>query len=200
MLGIRMGWGAAAALGVAALVQAGAACADGPARLTSYGPTARPSGAAWLCSAFQGACHHASLAIAPAQDAQALSLARSVSALVNHTIVPRDQRFDGPQADAWTLPVANQGDCKRFAVMKKQMLAKAGLPPSSLLLAVVLRPDNDLHAVLVLRSASGDYVLDNLTDSVRAWTDTGYTFLKMQDPAHGERWNLILLGPRARRA
>ena len=63
-----------------------------------------------------------------------------------------------------------------------------------------MRPSSDLHAVLVLRSASGDYVLDNLTDAVRPWAETGYTFLKMQDPAHGERWNLILLGPRARRA
>ena len=83
---------------------------------------------------------------------------------------------------------------------KKQELIRSGIPAARLLAAVVLGQTEELHAVLVLRTATGDYVLDSMTDSVLPWSETGYTFLKMQSPRDGHRWDVILLGPRARRS
>ena len=38
------------------------------------------------------------------------------------------------------------------------------------------------------RSDRGDLVLDNLTDKIRAWRETRYVFLQMQDPDRPTGW------------
>ena len=42
-----------------------------------------------------------------------------------------------------------------------------------------------------LRTDRGDFVLDNLTDAVRPWDQTGYRFLKRQASNHTGRWVTI---------
>ena len=54
------------------------------------------------------------------------------------------------------------------------------------------------HAVLLARLDSGDFVLDNLSGSVKAWHRTGYTFLARQNFDNKRTWKVILAGPRAR--
>jgi predicted transglutaminase-like cysteine proteinase len=56
-----------------------------------------------------------------------------------------------------------------------------------LLIAAVLDKKDKVHAVLVLRTEMGDYVLDNLTSRVLPWNTTGYAFLRMQDPNQPSR-------------
>jgi predicted transglutaminase-like cysteine proteinase len=51
--------------------------------------------------------------------------------------------------------------------------------------------------VLVLRTTTGDYVLDNLSSRIKTWQASRYTFLRMQNPANRSKWDVILLGPRA---
>ena len=51
---------------------------------------------------------------------------------------------------------------------------------SDLLITVVRKPDGEGHAVLTVRTDKGDYVLDNLTDTVKPWEETGYRYLKRQ--------------------
>jgi predicted transglutaminase-like cysteine proteinase len=39
-----------------------------------------------------------------------------------------------------------------------------------------------------VRTDKGDYILDNLTDKVRSWDQTGYRFLKRQAIDNTGRW------------
>ena len=73
-------------------------------------------------------------------------------------------------------------------------LIEAGLDPQSLLISTVLDRNRNAHAVLVMRTVQGDYILDNLRDEVKHWRQTGYTFLRMQDPADPRKWTAVIDG------
>jgi predicted transglutaminase-like cysteine proteinase len=168
-------------------------------RLTAYAAARPPVGALGACRAFVGACYHPKLPALQLDDASLLPRASAVNAEVNRRILPTsDQALYGRQ-NVWALPQNDQGDCKHLALMKKLLLVRDGVPASNLLLAVVIGSTDELHAVLILRTNEADYVLDNLDTRILPWTATGYTFLKMQNPADGSHWDVILKGPRARR-
>ena len=80
---------------------------------------------------------------------------------------------------------------------KRRDLMRQGLSLSNLLITVVRKPDGEGHAVLTVRTDKGDFILDNLTDSVRQWDDTGYRFLKRQATNHTGRWVTIREGQSA---
>jgi predicted transglutaminase-like cysteine proteinase len=61
-------------------------------------------------------------------------------------------------------------------------------------MATVLDKRVSSHAVLVLRTGQGDYVLDNATNQILPWTKTGYTFLKLQDPKRKSTWRAVMEG------
>ena len=63
-----------------------------------------------------------------------------------------------------------------------------GVPPANLLLTVLKKSDGEGHAVLTVRTDGGDYILDNLTDDILPWDETGYLFLKRQATHHTGRW------------
>ena len=94
----------------------------------------------------------------------------------------------------WALPTRQGGDCEDFALLKKRELLRAGVPPDRLMIATVLDRKRRAHAVLVLRTDDGDYVLDNLTNRIKTWDRTGYSFLRMQDPRTKSGWKLVLRG------
>lgn len=48
--------------------------------------------------------------------------------------------------------------------------------------------------MLVLRTEEGDFVLDNLNNRVKGWQETGYSFLRMQNPDAPHRWNAVFKG------
>lgn len=85
----------------------------------------------------------------------------------------------------WTLPESGSGDCEDYALEKRRLLIKAGIPPGALRLAGVTIPNGDLHAVLVVRTDKGDRVLDNLRAKILPWEETGYRFLKLENT---QRW------------
>jgi predicted transglutaminase-like cysteine proteinase len=76
-------------------------------------------------------------------------------------------------------------------------LIEAGFPSNRLALSVVIGPQDQNHVVLIARTNGGDYVLDNLTSTVRLWRTTGYTFLATQDFQSRTGWRVTLAGPRA---
>jgi predicted transglutaminase-like cysteine proteinase len=168
---------------------------SGP-RLSIYGPSKVPPGAERLCVEARLACGGGSSGsvLGPADE---MALAQRINAAVNARMSPvRDPSGIGA---SWTPPQGDVGDCKHYAVRKKLELVRAGIDARRLLLAVVAGGGADLHAVLVYRTAEADLVLDDLTDRLLGWRESGYTFLKMQSPAAPSRWDLVLEGPRARR-
>ena len=87
----------------------------------------------------------------------------------------------------WSYP-DGAGDCEDFVLLKRRMLMEKGFAAGDLLITVVRKPDGEGHAVLTLRTAQGDYILDNLNNEVKLWTETPYRYLKRQASFHAGRW------------
>ena len=118
----------------------------------------------------------------------------SVNTSVNNAVKPvSDIDLYGVE-EFWTLPVNGAGDCEEYVLEKQRELRNAGLAVSNLLITVLRRSNGEGHAVLTVRTDKGDYVLDNLGNQVVPWYRTGYSFLRMQNPAAPQKWDAIAAG------
>jgi predicted transglutaminase-like cysteine proteinase len=99
---------------------------------------------------------------------------KSVNTRVNNAITPRNDQG----ADVWNAN-ATVGDCEDYVLAKRRALIKAGLPASSLRIAYVKTKRGEGHAILVVKTSKGDYVLDNLNRSVRPLSQSGYRIVSM---------------------
>ncbi len=102
-----------------------------------------------------------------------------INRAVNRAVVPATDQELYHVPERWSYPVA-KGDCEDYVILKRKMLIKRGWPEQALLITVVKDPNGDGHAVLTVRTNRGDYVLDNLSDGVMTWRETGYQFVKRQ--------------------
>lgn len=148
-----------------------------------------PAGASTICDAYDWACASGAMTSA---GADVLQVAAKVNMAANAAIRPISDQRQFSVAERWSLPTKRGGDCEDYALLKKQQLIAAGVAPNRLLIAVVLDRKRQPHAVLVLRSDMGDFVLDNLTKRVLPWQKTGYAFLRMQDPRDPSRWVAVM--------
>lgn len=145
-----------------------------------------PDGAKAICRTYSWAC--ATSASQSSASGEELQFVTAVNTQVNRSVrAVEDDRQYGV-AEYWALPTQVGGDCEDFALLKKRELMSLGVDPRRLLIATALDRQRNPHAVLVFRSAKGDLILDNLTNQIRSWHDTGYMFLRMQDPDHPTRW------------
>ena len=55
-------------------------------------------------------------------------------------------------------------------------------------MTVVKDEHNEGHAILTVKTDSGDFVLDNLNDEVKLWNRTGYHFVKRQSQTDQNVW------------
>src|SRR4051794_40936473 len=62
-------------------------------------------------------------------------------------------------------------------------------------MTVVLDEVRAGHAVLMVRTDRGDFILDNQSRAVLAWSDTGYEFIK-REGADGRSWVALSQGKR----
>lgn len=116
-------------------------------------------------------------------------LLRTVTKRVNAAIEPVSNLDHwGTLADHWDYPVDGKGDCKIYALEKRRQLIAAGVPRQALLMTIVRDHDNMGHAILTVRTDKGDFILDNLTDAVRPWAETGYRFVKRQSQEDPNIW------------
>jgi predicted transglutaminase-like cysteine proteinase len=113
-----------------------------------------------------------------------MSELRQINSHVNHTIVEVSDMDQYGREDVWTLPTSGRGDCEDFALLKRKLLLQRGWPASALLIGVGTTSSGEPHAVLVVATANGEYVLDNLTSSILPPSQTGHTFLSRQS-GHG---------------
>ncbi len=82
--------------------------------------------------------------------------------------------------DTWGFPDDGRGDCEDFQLLKRRILSDSGLPRRAMRMTVVIDELGEGHAVLVIRTNQGDYVLDNKTSSVLPWHRTGYVYVKRE--------------------
>lgn len=151
-----------------------------------------PAGFGQLCGRHAWLC--ASTGSGRPAHPDALKLADSINRKINHQVRQISDRRQYGREDVWALPTARGGDCEDFAMLKKLRLIEAGLRAETLLVATVLDRNRAPHAVLVLRTTGGDYILDNLRDRIVPWQQTGYSFLLMQDPRSPARWTAVFAG------
>ena len=82
--------------------------------------------------------------------------------------------------DRWDLAEDGVGDCEDFQLLKRHLLAAAGLPRRAMRMTVVIDEKGEGHAVLTLITDRGDLVLDNKTSAILPWHRTGYVFVKRE--------------------
>ncbi len=82
--------------------------------------------------------------------------------------------------DRWDFAEDGYGDCEDYQLVKRKLLVEAGFPRRALRMTVVIDELGEGHAVLMVRTDRGDYILDNKTDAVLPWHKTGYTYIKRE--------------------
>ena len=120
------------------------------------------------------------------------TLVTAINIDVNKTIKPASDIDNYGLDEVWTYPDNGKGDCEDYALLKRRLLNEQGVSLANLLLTVVRKPDGEGHAVLTLRSDKGDFILDNLSDKVKPWRETGYKYLKRQASTNTGRWVSLL--------
>lgn len=119
---------------------------------------------------------------------------------VNSAISPDTDEHIYGEDERWALPLTDasdgdrrRGDCEDFALEKRQRLLSLGFPAGALALAVAMAPGVGRHAVLVVRTERGDFVLDNLRETPMAIEQTHYAWLSFQSGADPLAWSLANL-------
>ncbi|TIV93789.1 MAG: transglutaminase, partial [Mesorhizobium sp.] len=151
--------------------------------------TSQPIGHYDFCKAHPGECNIRPANLAPAKLTDGLwRRLTSVTARVNSAVKPLSDLDNYGKDEVWTYPDNGFGDCEDYVLEKRRQLYRMGVSLADLLITVVRKPDGEGHSVLTVRTDRGDYVLDNLTDKVKAWDETGYRYLKRQAIDNTGRW------------
>ena len=93
--------------------------------------------------------------------------------------------------DRWSYPDDGYGDCEDYALLKRRLLIEAGFPAGALMLTIVWTQQNNGHAVLLVRTDAGSFVLDSEHSDIRHWTQTGYRFVKRPRAGNPNEWVYI---------
>jgi len=113
---------------------------------------------------------------------------RQFNEWANHGIEPVSDMDHWGLVESWDIPVDGKGDCEDYALLKRKALMRFGLPQSALLITVVYNRRQEGHAVLTAVTDHGDLILDNQTDLILGWQQTGYRFIERQSSYSPNRW------------
>jgi predicted transglutaminase-like cysteine proteinase len=158
----------------------------------NFGAAPDPGGFLAFCLRMPGECAQTSDSGVVAMTPQAWASIQRVNRELNRAIRPQTDLAHYDREEYWTIPADGLGDCEDYALAKRQKLIAAGLPAGALRVAIVMTRRGTLHAVLTVTTSDGDYMLDNLSDAVIAWTDSPYRWIERQDSAEPWRWVALL--------
>lgn len=114
---------------------------------------------------------------------------KEVNQAANRAIIP--ERNDlGLAGETWLIyPNAATATTTPSA---NDTLLERGWPARTLLLSEVEIPSGEHHLVLVVRTKSGDLVLDNLTPQLNPWLRAPYRWLRTQLPGYPRYWTTVV--------
>ena len=115
----------------------------------------------------------------------------AVNNWANHHIKPTSDKAHWGRPNKWYFAEDGRGDCKDYVLVKQKMLAELNFPREALLIAIVWTQESQGHAVLIVRTDKGDYVLDNLSRKIKPWYRTGYDFVMRQAQSNPNLWVYI---------
>ncbi len=114
---------------------------------------------------------------------------REVNQVVNRGIIPENNEL-GLAGEKWLINPAS-GDCNDYAVSKRHELLARGWPARALLLAEVVVSSGEHHLVVVVRTRTGDLVLDNLNPQIKPWARVPYRWVRVQLPSSQKLWATV---------
>ena len=118
-----------------------------------------------------------------------------INHIVNSTVEPVTDKELYGEVERWSYP-KRYGDCEDYVLLKRKLLAQRGWPMSALLITVVRDEIGDGHAVLTVRTAQGDFLLDNKRKDVLVWHKVPYQYVKRQSYLNPAMWvSLETAGP-----
>ncbi|MDX2266095.1 MAG: transglutaminase-like cysteine peptidase [Hyphomicrobiales bacterium] len=152
----------------------------GDAFMATFGEAAPPLGYVNFCRLNHDECARAGdftgrVVLTPTRRAEIAGVNDRVNAMIRPAT---DLELYGA-VEHWTLPIS-RGDCEDYVLLKRHLLIEKGWPSSALLITVVRDEQGDGHAVLTVRTRSGDFILDNKQPRILPWRDTGYEYIKRQ--------------------
>jgi predicted transglutaminase-like cysteine proteinase len=163
-----------------------------------YGSSLPPFGFVKFCERTPSECRQGPLEEARFETRGArLQQLDEINRSVNQAVEPATDLEVYGQTEFWTLP-GNKGDCEDYALLKRHLLMQRGWPASSLLMTVVRDEKGEGHAILTVRTAQGDFVLDNKTDDIKSWHKTPYAFVMRQSYIDPKVW--VSLDPKDARS
>ncbi len=92
------------------------------------------------------------------------------------------------RTEYWTYPNERGGDCEDLALLKRKLLIARGWPADAVLLATAQEWNGEGHALLVVVTDKGDFVLDNKNPAIVSWRDAPYTWKARQSRARPYVW------------
>ena len=142
--------------------------------------TVTPLSMQYFCAAHRNECRGGG-ASNVTMTPNLLAVLKQINVRVNGAIRPRHDT-----ADVWSLNPTS-GDCEDYVLSKRSALVRQGIPAGSLRIAYTHTRRGEPHAVLVVKTSQGDYVLDNLTNTVKTLRASGYNIRSMSSP-NPTRW------------
>jgi predicted transglutaminase-like cysteine proteinase len=159
-------------------------------------PTAPPDGWIYFCLEYAADCKtKPSTARHVVLTEERWAELTRVNLWVNGHIRPMSDLKHWGTLERWNYPDDGYGDCEDYALLKRRMLMEAGWPRAALLMTVVDDLQGEGHAVLTVETDNGEIILDNQTDSILPWSDTGYDYLSRQSQADPNAWVSIVQPP-----
>ncbi len=133
----------------------------------------------------------------PRLDGTLWTALNRINTRINNRLSYASDQHVHAQADVWSRPLSGDGprrgvgDCEDFALEKRHALRAMGLPDDALSIAVALLPDLTWHAVLIVSTSRGDYVLDNRYPDVRPWRLSPYYWAAREHQGRIHDWRLV---------
>jgi len=138
---------------------------------------------------------HASACTVPASTPRRLVLTPKVwkdlariNRTVNEHVKPMTDLEHYGVVEKWAYPEDGYGDCEDYVLLKRRLLIEAGWPREALLITVVRDKKGEGHAVLTVKSDKGEFILDNQSEEILLWFQTGYRFVKRQSQSDPNAW------------
>jgi predicted transglutaminase-like cysteine proteinase len=181
---------AAATLMVAALATPTAKAASDQQLFITTGPLTRaPIGWMDFCIEYAPECETKPL---EARDVVLTprswkDLAR-INKWVNESVWPVTDMDHWGVVERWNYPDDGYGDCEDYVLLKRKLLMQAAWPRQALLITVVRDRNGDGHAVLTVKTDKGEFILDNQSQDILLWSETGYQFVKRQLQTDPNSW------------
>lgn len=118
-----------------------------------------------------------------------------VNRAVNWRVKYQDDQVQYGESEYWAYPDQDRGDCEDYVLEKRRELRQKGWPAWALLIVQVWATDENgdrqAHAVLSVRFAEGDLILDNVIGDVVPWQYSPHDLVSRQSPAHAGTWEEI---------